>query len=72
MVQIIVGNEKSTFLNLLAPSSKLSEPFTAHGKLFRQIDQKKMMIFTKISNLFCFIPIIIPILLPGQNTKKKY
>ena len=31
-----------------------------------------MMIFTKISNLSFFIPIIIQILLPGQKTKKKY
>ena len=30
-----------------------------------------MTIFPKFSNLFFFIPMIIPILLPGHNTKKK-
>jgi hypothetical protein len=70
IVQNIVGNDKLTFRYLLAPSSKISEPFTAHGKFFRQIYQKKMVIFTKIENLSFFIPIIIPMLLPGHNTKK--
>ena len=32
VVQNIVGNEKTTFLYLMAPSSKLLEPFTAHRK----------------------------------------
>ena len=69
---MIVEIEKLTFPYLLAPSSMISEPFTAHGKFFRQIYQKKMMIFTKIENLTFFIPIIIPMLLPGHNTKIKY
>ena len=59
-----------TFRYLPAPFSKISEPFTAHSKFFRQIYQKKMTIFTKFSNLFFFIPMIIPMLLPGHNTKK--
>ena len=68
ILQIIVGNEKMTFPYLLASSSKISEPFTAHCKFFRQIYQKKMMIFTKIWFFFfsfqwlfqCFCQVIIP------------
>ena len=37
-----------------------------------KFNKKKIGIFTKISKLFFFIPIIVPMLLIGHNTKKKY
>ena len=71
MVQNILGNEKLTFRYFPAPFRRISEPFTAQGKFFRQICQKKMDIFTKISKVSFFIPMIVPMLLIGHNTKKK-
>ena len=59
-----------TFRYLPAPFIKLSEPFIAHCKFFRQIYQKKNDDFTKFSKIFFFIPMIIPMLLLGHNTKK--
>ena len=68
MVQNVVRNEKLTFCYLPAPSSKLSEPFTAHCKFFRQIYQKKwwfsqnfQIFFFSFQWLFqCFCQVIIP------------
>ena len=72
MVQNTLGNVKLTFRYLPEPFRRISEPFTAQGKFFRQIYQKKIGIFAKISKLFFFIPMIVPMLPPGHNTKKKY
>ena len=72
MVQNTLGNVKLTFPYLSAPFRRISEPFTAHGKFFRQIYQKKPDDFHKIFKIFFFIPMIIPMLLLGHNTKKKY
>ena len=60
-----------TFRYLPVPFSKISEPFTANCKFFRQIYQKKNEDFHKIFKSFFFIPMIISMLLPGHNTKKK-
>ena len=57
-----------TFLYLLTPYIKLSEPFTAHCKFFRQIYQKKwwfsqnfQIFFFSFQWLFqCFCQVIIP------------
>ena len=47
MVQNILGNEKLTFRYFPAPFRRISEPFTAHGKFFRQICQKKWIFVAK-------------------------
>ena len=60
-----------TFRYLPAPFRRISEPFTAHCKFFRQIYQKKRR-FSQNFQFFFFIPMIIPMLLLGHNTKKKY
>ena len=60
-----------TFLYLLTPYIKLSEPFTAHCK-FLDKTIKKNDDFHKIFKFFFFIPMIVPMLLLGHNTKKKY
>ena len=41
IVQMTSGIDKLTYGYLLAPSGKFSEPFSAHGKSFRQMYQKK-------------------------------
>ena len=70
IVQNTLGNVNLTFRYLPGPFRMISEPFTAQGKFFRQIYQKKIGSFVKISKLFFFIPMIIPMLLLGHNTKK--
>ena len=70
MVQNILGNEKLTFRYFPAPFRRISEPFTAQGKFFRQIHQKKNRYFRKnFKTFFFFIPMIVPMLPPGHNTK---
>ena len=60
-----------TFRYLPAPFRRISEPFTAHCKFFRQIYQKKRR-FSQNFQFFFFIPMIVPMLLLGHNTKKNY
>jgi|OM-RGC.v1.034263972 hypothetical protein len=64
------GIKKMTFCYLPASFSKISEPFTAHCKFFRQIYQKKGRFSQNFQIFFFYIPMIIPMLLPGHNTKK--